>query len=95
MPNTPSAKKRLRQSLERRARNRAARSTVRSQIRKVREAIAAGDAATADAQFRVMVKRIDQAAARGVVHPNLAARVKSRLNKALKQVATKGASQPG
>lgn len=92
MPNTPSAKKRLRQSLERRARNRAARSAVRGQIRKVRAALASGNVESAETEFRLMVKKLDQAAARGIVHANLAARVKSRLNKALKLAKTSSAA---
>jgi small subunit ribosomal protein S20 len=92
MPNTPSAKKRLRQSLERRARNRAARSAVRGQIRKVRAALASGNVESAEAEFRLMVKKLDQAAARGILHANLAARVKSRLNKALKLAKTSSAA---
>ena len=43
MPNSPSAKKRLRQSVDRRARNRVVRTTIRNHIKKVRTAIAAGD----------------------------------------------------
>lgn len=84
MPNTKSAKKRLRQNLVRRARNRATKSTVKRQIRKVREAIAAGDVQTGEAEFRLAAKRLDKAAAAGVVHAKLAARVKSRLSAALK-----------
>ncbi|MCA9237955.1 MAG: 30S ribosomal protein S20, partial [Planctomycetales bacterium] len=45
MPNSPTAKKRLRQSIDRRDRNRATRSALRSKLRKLRTAITAGDAA--------------------------------------------------
>ena len=88
MPNTKSAKKRLRQNRVRRARNRSTKSAVKTQIRKVREAITAGDVKTGEAEFRLAAKRLDKAAAAGVVHVNLAARVKSRLSSALK--AAKG-----
>lgn len=84
MPNSNSAKKRLRQSLVRRGRNRAAKSAVKTQIRKVREAIAAGDAKTGETEFRLAAIRLDKAAAAGYVHANHAARVKSRLSAALK-----------
>ena len=77
MPNSVSAKKRNRQSLVRRARNRAAKSVIKSQIRKVRDAIAAGNVEAAEEEFRLAAKRVDKAAASGVVHANLAARVKS------------------
>jgi small subunit ribosomal protein S20 len=92
MPNSVSAKKRLRQSLSRRARNRAARSTIRTQVRKVRTAIAGGDAAACETEFRTAVKKLDQAAAKNIVHANSAARIKSRLSKAIKAVKLKGAA---
>jgi len=88
MPNTKSAKKRLRQNVVRRARNRTIKSALRSQCRKVRDAVKAGDVQTAEAEFRLAAKRLDRAGARRVIHPNAAARLKSRLSariKALKQ----------
>jgi small subunit ribosomal protein S20 len=88
MPNTKSAKKRHRQSLVRRARNRAAKSRIKSEVRKVRESLAGGDVATAESGFRLAAKTVDRAAAAGIVHANLAARVKSRLSAAIK--AAKG-----
>ncbi len=89
MPNTNSAKKRLRQNVVRRARNRSVKSAVKTQIKQVREAIAAGDVAAGEAQLRLAAKRLDKAAAAGVVHANLAARVKSRLSAALKAAKQK------
>jgi small subunit ribosomal protein S20 len=91
MPNTNSAKKRLRQNEVRRGRNRAAKSAIKTQIRKVREAVVAGDVEKGETEFRVAAKRVDKAAAAGVVHANLAARVKSRLSAALKAAKTKKA----
>lgn len=89
MPNSISAKKRLRQNLVRRARNRAQKSVLKSQVRKVREAIVAGNLEAGEAEFRLAAKRLDRAAAKGVVHANLAARVKSRLSAALKAAKQK------
>jgi small subunit ribosomal protein S20 len=89
MPNSVSAKKRLRQNLVRRARNRAAKSVLKSQVRKVRDAIAAGNLEAAETEFRLAAKRLDRAAAKNVVHANLAARVKSRLSTAMKAAKTK------
>jgi small subunit ribosomal protein S20 len=89
MPNSVSAKKRLRQSLSRRARNRAGRSAIRTQIRKVRAAIAAGDATACETEFRFAVKKLDQAASKNILHANSAARIKSRLSKAIKAVKDK------
>ncbi|MEM6470186.1 MAG: 30S ribosomal protein S20 [Planctomycetota bacterium] len=84
MPNTASAKKRLRQNAKLRLHNRSMRSRMRTQIRKVREAVASGDAETAQSEFRVAVKRLDQAAAKNLIHKNAAARSKSRLSKLVK-----------
>ncbi len=92
MPNSASAKKRLRQSLDRRARNRTIRSTVRSQIRKLRTTIAGGDVAASETELRVTVKKLDQAAAKGILHANAASRLKSRLSAAVKAIKTKAAS---
>ena len=84
MPTTKSAKKRLRQNVVRRASNRSTRSTLKTLIRRVREAIAAGDAAKAATDFRVAARKLDQAAGTGVLHRNSAARTKSRLSAAIK-----------
>lgn len=84
MPNTKSAKKRLRQDNEKRARNRAVKSNVRGLLRKVREAVEAGDSAVAEEAFQKAVKKLDQAGAKKVIHPNAVARYKSRLSKKIK-----------
>ncbi len=88
MPNTKSAKKQLRQDEELRARNRSLRSDLRTQCKKVREAIKAADLGQAETEFRVAVKKLDRAGARRIIHRNAAARLKSRMSakiKALKQ----------
>ena len=84
MPNTASAKKRLRQNNVQRKRNRAIKSVVRTQIRKVHQAVDAGDAEKSATEFRLAAKKLDQAAAKNVIHRNKAARTKSRLVKAIK-----------
>lgn len=89
MPNSASAKKRLRQSQDRRLHNRSIRSTVRTAIRKVRAAIDAGDVEASTAAFQVATKRLDQAAAKNILHANAAARTKSRLSKAIKNLKAK------
>jgi small subunit ribosomal protein S20 len=88
MPNTKSAKKRLRQSLERRTRNRAVKSSLKTQIKKVLSAVDGGDAAASADEFRAAAKKLDQAAAKGVIHRNKAARLKSRLSARLKTAKT-------
>jgi small subunit ribosomal protein S20 len=91
MPTTKSAKKRLRQNIVRRGRNRSTRTTLKTLIRRVREAVAAGDAAKAASDFRVATKKLDQAAGTGVIHRNAAARTKSRLSAAIKGMKAKSA----
>lgn len=88
MPNSASAKKRLRQSIDRRAHNRTIKSALRTQIRKVRTAVTAGDVATSEQEFILVTKKLDQAAAKKVIHDNQAARLKSRLSAAIKKIKT-------
>jgi small subunit ribosomal protein S20 len=90
MPNIASAKKRMRQDAVRRTRNRSARSALRTQLRKVREAITAKELEKSQAEFQTLVKKLDQAAANKLIHANAAARTKSRLSKAIK--ALKGSA---
>ncbi|MEX0612140.1 MAG: 30S ribosomal protein S20 [Pirellulales bacterium] len=84
MPNTASAKKRMRQDTVRRTRNRSTKSNIRTQLRKVREAISAKDHEKSQAEFRTLVKKLDRAAGRNVIHANAAARTKSRVSAAIK-----------
>jgi small subunit ribosomal protein S20 len=91
MPNTASAKKRMRQDAVRRARNRSTKSALRTQLRKVREAVTEKDAEKSQAEFRILSKKLDQAAARKVIHANRAARSKSRLSRAIKALKSTGA----
>ena len=86
MPNTSSSKKRLRQNEKLRIRNRAVKSNMRSQIRRFRDAVKAGDNEKAQTEFRLVQKKLDQAASSHLVHKNTAARTKSRLVKLLKSV---------
>ena len=92
MPNSASAKKRLRQSIDRRAHNRTIKSTLRTQIRKVRAAILAGDVATSEQEFILATKKLDQAASKKVIHDNQASRLKSRLSASIKKIKTAKAS---
>ncbi len=83
MPNLKSQKKRLRQDEKRRLRNRSARSTLRSVIKDFRIAAAGDDPDDKQTKFRQAVKKLDQAAAKNLIHKNAAARMKSRLSKLL------------
>jgi small subunit ribosomal protein S20 len=79
----------MRQDAVRRASNRSTKSGLRTQLRKVREAIAAKDVEQSQTEFRKLVKKLDRAAAHNVIHPNKAARTKSRLSHAIKALAGK------
>lgn len=89
MPNTPSAKKRLKQNVERRARNRSAKTAIRNLTRTVRESIDAKDVAKSEEAYGKLVSKLDRAASAKVIHANAAARTKSRLTKAIKTIKSK------
>lgn len=80
MPNIRSAKKRMRQNGPRRDRNRQQLSAVRTAVKQVR---AADTQAEAQAAFARAEMLLDRAAGKQLVHPNAAARQKSRLTKAI------------
>lgn len=80
MANSPSARKRARQSEKRRQHNKARRSLLRTQIKKVVAALKAADADGARQAYAAAVPIIDRMAAKGLIHKNKAARHKSRLN---------------
>lgn len=80
MPNNRNAAKAMRQNEKRRLRNRSARSTLRTVIKKVRDAVAKNDEAAATTALQTATKRLDQAAAKKFIHKNKAARLKSRLS---------------
>ena len=84
MPNTLSAKKRLRQNVVRRKRNRSIKSEIGTTLRKVREQLAAGEIEKCEQTFQSAAKKIDRAAAGRIIHPNRAARVKSRVQKRIR-----------
>ena len=80
MANTKSAQKAMRQTERRTAQNRAARSAVRTFVKKASVAVTDGsDGTSAGEIVRQAVKALDKAAKRGIIHPNAAARRKSRL----------------
>jgi small subunit ribosomal protein S20 len=80
MPNNRNAAKAARQSEKRRLRNRAARTSLRTVVRKAREAVSTGDQTAAEAALRTAAKKLDQAASKKFIHKNKAARLKSRLS---------------
>lgn len=87
IPNTKSAEKRLRQSLKRRARNLERKRALRIVVKQLTRALAAGDKAKAEELIPQLMKAADKAAKTRAIHPNKAARIKSRLMKRIQQLA--------
>ncbi len=87
MPNVKSAIKRVRTSEKRRAANRRDRSRLRSALKNARQADAPG---SAEERLREAVSLLDRSARKGLIHPNKAARDKSRLTRAARAAAEKG-----
>ncbi|MEP4194569.1 MAG: 30S ribosomal protein S20 [Aliishimia sp.] len=87
MANTPQAKKRARQNEKRFAVNKARRSRIRTYIRKVEEAIEAGDKEAAAAALRAAQPELMRGVTKGVYHKNTASRKISRLNARVKSIA--------
>lgn len=87
MPHTKSAKKRMRVSAERRTRNRTVAKGLKLQHKAFEAALKGGDTAKVKTQTSQSSKLIDQAAAKGVIHKNTAARKKARLARMLKKAA--------
>lgn len=83
MAHTLSAKKRIRQNVERRALNRWRKGRIRDAIRGFNEALRTHDTDSAGNQLKEVFKQLDQVAAKGTIHKNTAARKKSRLAKRL------------
>ncbi len=84
MANTASAKKRIRQTEHRTARNRARRARVRTFIKKVEEAITHGNGKNARAALKEAQPELQRAATKGVLHRNTIARKLSRLSVRIK-----------
>ena len=87
MAHSRTAKKNIRKTLKRNIHNRALNSAMRTEVKKVRAAIEAGDAEAATAAFPHAQKLIDKAAKTNRMHANRAARVKSRLATAIRKIA--------
>lgn len=84
MANTAQARKRARQAVARNKHNSSLRSLLRTSIKRVRQAIEAGDQAKANEVFSRATSVIDRVADKKIIHKNKAARHKSRLNAAVK-----------
>ncbi|MGI6038068.1 MAG: 30S ribosomal protein S20 [Limnochordia bacterium] len=83
MPNTKSAAKRVKVTAKKTLRNRQIKSTIRTAIRRYREALDSGNQTEAVTALERAFSRMDKAVNKGVIHKNKAARLKSRLSKRL------------
>ena len=88
MANSKSAEKRARQAVQRRAHNMAARSRLRTSIKKVLIAVEADDKEKAAEAYKEAQPVIDTMVTKGIIHRNKAARHKSDLNAKVKALAT-------
>ncbi|MFT0549100.1 30S ribosomal protein S20 [Allopusillimonas ginsengisoli] len=87
MANTAQARKRARQSVQRNKHNSSLRSMLRTSIKRVRQAVEAGDKDAAAELLRKTTSVIDRIADKNIIHKNKAARHKSRLAAAVKALA--------
>ena len=87
MANTAQAKKRARQNDKQRAHNAALRTQLRTAVKKVQKAVAAGDQGAALKQMQESQSVIDRIADKKIVHKNKASRHKSRLSAQIKAIA--------
>jgi small subunit ribosomal protein S20 len=81
MPHTKSVSKNIRQSEARRARNKPAKSKLRTAVKKTVQAIAEGKKAEVPALLKTAASTVDKAATKGLIHRNTASRIRSRLAK--------------
>ena len=86
MPNIKSAKKRVLVTQTKTLQNKMFKTQLKTDIKKYQAALASGDTALAQETYKVAVKKIDKAAARGIIHKNAAARKKSQFTKALNNI---------
>ena len=86
MPTMKSAKKRLRQNIKHNLRNRTYKSALKTQMKKVLNAIREGNAQAVQEELRLTVKKLDTGVTKGILHKNTASRKKSRLAKKLNQM---------
>ena len=94
MANIKSQIKRIGTNKKAQERNKAVKSELKTAVRATREAISAGDKKVADTALLKASKKLDKAAAKGVIHPNLAARKKSQLARKINQRAAAAGSTP-
>jgi small subunit ribosomal protein S20 len=85
-----SAKKRIRQSLKRRARNRARKEQIKTDVKSFLNVLGTGDVKKASEALNKVVSRMDRVATKHTIHKNAAARKRSRLTRKLNHIKAKG-----
>jgi small subunit ribosomal protein S20 len=87
MANRKSKIKTIETNEIRRERNKAFKTRLSSQVRKLSDVIKLGDKEKAEAELKASLVRIDKSVSKGILHANTAARTKSRLNRRVKAMA--------
>ena len=87
LPNIKSAKKRVLVSQTKAMQNKAAKSALKTEIKKFEAAVAEGNRSEADVAYKVAVKAVDKAAAKGLLHKNNVAHKKSSMTIKLSKLA--------
>ena len=87
MPNIKSQIKRDKQAAKARLRNRAVRSELKTAVRRVQEAVAAGTVEAANDAVKVCYHKMDKAVAKGVIHKNQASNRKSGVAKLVNKIS--------
>ena len=86
MPNIKSAKKRVKVTQKKTLQNKMFKSAMKTEIKKFDAAVAEGNRSEADVAYKVAVKAVDQAAAKGLLHKNNAAHKKSAMTLKLNKI---------
>ncbi len=89
MAHSLSAKKRIRQSIKRRARNRARKDLIKTELKTFNAVLAQGDPVAAEQQLRKVTQRLDRVASKGTIHKNAASRKRSRLARKINALKAK------
>jgi small subunit ribosomal protein S20 len=93
MPHTRSAKKNLRKSEKRRLHNRSVKKDIKTQIKSFLSAVE-GSLEQLKKEYDLTAKKLDKAAAKRIIHPNMAARKKSQLARKVHEKTAGGADKP-
>ena len=85
MPNIKSSKKRVKVNAKKALQNRMIKSNLRTTLKRFDQSLKDGDASSIDSAYRLAVKKLDQAAAKNIIHKNAAANKKSQIALSLKK----------